>query len=408
MRGAEMQGSALSNICLDFNVRNSSICYQESRNARMCIGEFVFRFRCPKQLDLLSGKQKREEVHGPICLLASILETVPFATKRAEMRGGAWANLSIGFNIRNSSMLPGEQKHEAVHRSICLLISMSETARFTTKRAEMRGAGLFVSVGGSVFKLKIEEKSMIFKKFKAFIARTEQNIYLKGCSQPHTPRHSRCRKEDAKGRSDSYRYEYVVQNAFLDLLEIKRSRLRCKVQTISIVLKDLRGRHESRPHRICSERFPARESHYSRTQNKLRKYLDPNLSVAELHRRFLEQNLNNTQNQIQYQLWISQTRYLTCTKILVSLQEANLNANQDKLRELKVQHELHLRKANNKCERRILFAAAWIHNLGIKNLATSETTMYMYTEHFAQKGPNEGIPCLDDFISQNKTLITKF
>lgn len=314
-------------------------------------------------------------------------------------------------------------------------------------------------------KLNIEEQNIIFQQFKAFSASTEQNIYLKGCTEPHTPRRLRNRKENAKRRSVSYRYKVqvgektiqVCQNAFLDLHGIKRSRLRRKIQISSTVLKDLRGRHESRPNRIGTdilnkvrrfiEELPARESHYSRTQNKLRKYLEADLSVAELHRRFLKENRDETK--ISYEMFrrvfteefnISfgyprKDICKTCTTLLVSLQQANLNSNDDKKNELKVQHELHLRKASvfqtelkdivkeknpnilaicfdyqknmpvpvTNIQDEYYLRQLWIHNLGIKNLATNQTTMYMYAEHFAHKGPNEVISCLHDFITQHRT-----
>jgi hypothetical protein len=42
----------------------------------------------------------------------------------------------------------------------------------------------------------------------------------------------------------------------------------------------------------------------------------------------------------------------------------------------------------------------WIHNLGIHCLQTGKPNMYMYVEHLAQKGPNEVITSLQDYITQ--------
>nr|CAI5829932.1 unnamed protein product [Callosobruchus analis] len=104
-----------------------------------------------------------------------------------------------------------------------------------------------------------------------------------------------------------------------------------------------------------------------------------------------------------------------CKRRKCFIQEADLNANQDKLRELKVQHELHLRRANlfqdelkrvfkekdpnalticfefqnnmavpvTNVKDEYYLGQLWIHNLKIKILATSETAVYMYAEHFA-------------------------
>ncbi|KAK4873252.1 hypothetical protein RN001_015281 [Aquatica leii] len=44
----------------------------------------------------------------------------------------------------------------------------------------------------------------------------------------------------------------------------------------------------------------------------------------------------------------------------------------------------------------------WIYNLGIHCLTTRKANMYMYAKHFARKGPNKVITCLQDYITQNK------
>lgn len=44
----------------------------------------------------------------------------------------------------------------------------------------------------------------------------------------------------------------------------------------------------------------------------------------------------------------------------------------------------------------------WLHVFGIPNLRTHKTTMYTYTENFAQKEPNEVITCLSDYIDKHK------
>ena len=79
---------------------------------------------------------------------------------------------------------------------------------------------------------------------------------------------------------------------------ISKSRLKKKVQRPENDIHDKRGHHQNRPNRLPDEtiakvrRFigsiPARESHYSRTDNSLRRYLDPKLSVSAIHRKFIQ------------------------------------------------------------------------------------------------------------------------
>lgn len=48
----------------------------------------------------------------------------------------------------------------------------------------------------------------------------------------------------------------------------------------------------------------------------------------------------------------------------------------------------------------------WLHNLCIHNSVSEEATMYLYAEHFAGKGPNDVISCLDHYISNLPPEIT--
>ncbi len=49
----------------------------------------------------------------------------------------------------------------------------------------------------------------------------------------------------------------------------------------------------------------------------------------------------------------------------------------------------------------------WLHNLCVKDLVTGESTMYVYSETFAKKGPNEMISCLDDYFKNVATEESK-
>uniref|UniRef100_A0A8D8ZBU7 DUF7869 domain-containing protein n=1 Tax=Cacopsylla melanoneura TaxID=428564 RepID=A0A8D8ZBU7_9HEMI len=47
----------------------------------------------------------------------------------------------------------------------------------------------------------------------------------------------------------------------------------------------------------------------------------------------------------------------------------------------------------------------WLHNFGIHDLKKNQATMYLYPEHYAQKGPDEVISCLSDYIEVHKTSL---
>lgn len=316
-------------------------------------------------------------------------------------------------------------------------------------------------------KLNEQEQNFIFEHYKSLSTHTEQNIYLKGCTEPSKPQRTRCRTEGGKSRSFAFKYKVqvarrsvtVCQKAFLCLHGIKRSRLRRKVLIASSSVKDARGTHETRPKRLnletlhkvkkFIEELPARESHYSRSQNRLKKYLDSHLSVAELHRRFTTQNGKLITYEMFRKIFTEEYNISfgfprkdicrVCTNMMVMSQKARLDKDENKEKSLKVSKELHLRKAEvfqkavksvgkeinpnvlaicfdyqknlpvpvTNIQDEYYLRQLWVHNFGIKNLSTSETTMYMYAEHFAQKGPNEVISCLEDFILQNKTETQK-
>ena len=88
----------------------------------------------------------------------------------------------------------------------------------------------------------------------------------------------------------------VFQDTFLGLHGIQRSRLRKKVFNFHDEVCDQRGQHGNQKKlpdeyrdkvRQHIQSFPARESYYSRSQNRLHLYLDSKLCVADMHRMFI-------------------------------------------------------------------------------------------------------------------------
>ena len=49
----------------------------------------------------------------------------------------------------------------------------------------------------------------------------------------------------------------------------------------------------------------------------------------------------------------------------------------------------------------------WIHNFCIHDNVTNDATMFLYAEHYAKKGPNEVISCLNYYFDGLSTSISK-
>ncbi|CAG9829796.1 unnamed protein product [Diabrotica balteata] len=313
-------------------------------------------------------------------------------------------------------------------------------------------------------KLTEEQQNQIFQAYHNLTSSTQQNLYLEGCVRPTDVKRHRSRKSiNPRHRSRSFLYEIKIdgklitlcQSAFLAVHGIKRSKLRRKIQKNNADPKDSRGIHHTRPNRTkidtlaavrkFIEELPARESHYSRSDNKLRKYLDSHLSVAKLHRNFLEKSQNEKVSYEMFRKIFTEEYNISfgfprkdickeCTLFLARLQQAEVAHDKTSTQTLKVARELHIRKAEvfqkkiseeakandpyvlsicldyqknlpvpvTNITDEYYLRQLWIHNLGIRCLTTGKTNMYMYAEHFAQKGPNEVISCLQDYITQNQ------
>lgn len=189
---------------------------------------------------------------------------------------------------------------------------------------------------------------------------------------------------------------------------------------------------------------------FSRADNKLCKYLNSSLSVAKLHR-FLNIHDNkkvsyDMSRRIfveEYNVAFGYPRKDICkerTRLPTHLQHAEVTNDERSKNSLVLAKELHLRKAES-FKLKLAEATAdkdpnvlaicfdyqknlpvpvtniadeyylrqlWIHNFGIHCLNTRKSTISMYAEHFAQKGPNVVISCLEDFINRNKTGPARF
>ena len=107
------------------------------------------------------------------------------------------------------------------------------------------------------------------------------------------------------------------------------------------------------------QNFPARESHYSRSINSMRKYLNSSVNVAKMHRIFLIEHpklLSVCKNFLYSKLFNYEFNVSfgfsrsdicdTCEKQQVQIEAAELIGNKDVVKQKILENELHLRKAN--------------------------------------------------------------
>ena len=160
----------------------------------------------------------------------------------------------------------------------------------------------------------------------------------------------------------------ICQAAFLGLHGIKASRLKRKVLNFGKDISNNHGKHGN--HSKIDEdiknhvwqhiiKFPACESHYSRSKNQHKKYLDASLTIAEMHHIFLSENMD-LQHTCSYRLYQNIFNFEfnisfgypridicdTCKKQQAEIKAAELSQDKEKTKSLKIEHKLHVRKAD--------------------------------------------------------------
>ena len=200
--------------------------------------------------------------------------------------------------------------------------------------------------------------------------------------------------------------------------------------------------------------FPARESHYSRADNRKRIYLTSDLNISEIFRLFLQQHPDMKtiakewiyRDIFNYEFNISfgfpRTDVCdTCEKFNADIKFATVNRNNDLVLKLRTEHEVHKRKGDAFYEqiredkhlalssddtqviamdfqKNLLLPVTGIgqeyykrqlavHNLGIHDVCSGNASMYIYAENFAHKGPNEVLSCLEHYIDELPESIRK-
>ena len=103
----------------------------------------------------------------------------------------------------------------------------------------------------------------------------------------------------------------MCQKAFAGLHGISLSRVRRLAQSVLTSIcapADKRGKHSNRPKKISLtirkqvkehiKSYPAMRSHYFRSKNKKRRYLSLLLSIADMHRLYIEKHEEDSSNPV--------------------------------------------------------------------------------------------------------------
>ena len=316
----------------------------------------------------------------------------------------------------------------------------------------------------------VTDRQQIFNDFYKLGSHDTQNKYLFGLIERCTPKQSRQRRSTGKPRSNTYRYFVrnargekiqVCKNAFCEVHAIGKRRvevLSTKLASGVLFSGENRGLHRNRPHTITDEvkvqvrehieSFPAQESHYSRQDNRRRKYLPETLSIARMYRMFLEKYEPEQEHEKprvkewlyrkifneEYNIGFGYPRSDTCEKCDMLKVGSDNATTEEERSEIQVELADHQEKAahgysslradsqrskTDPCTAVITFdlqqnlpvptlthgpmfylRQLWVYNLGIHNCTNETAVMCMWDETIAGRGANEIISCLMEYISE--------
>ena len=222
-----------------------------------------------------------------------------------------------------------------------------------------------------------------------------------------------------------------------------------------VIASDRRGKHRSRPHSIpdqVKERirehiklFPRRKSHYSRSSNRKREYLDEGLSISRMYRLYLEKHEPEAGTNPQAKEWLYRKIFNeefnlsfgyprsdtceTCDLLNVTIKATISEEDREEIQKELADHQEKasqgyqlLRddtKASKSTENHVLLTfdlmqnlpvptlthgamfysrQLWVYNFGIHNATTSTASMYMWNEAIAGRGADEICSCLKQYL----------
>ena len=315
-------------------------------------------------------------------------------------------------------------------------------------------------------KVTISEQTAIFSKFYELSNHDTQNKYLFGLIKK-----AEVKRRRAKGgstRSAVFHYYVRLSNgeetevckgAFCQVHAVGKKRVENLAKKLgeSLIPSDDRGKHKNRPHTIPESTkdkirehirsFPRRQSHYSRSDNLQRQYLPEGLSIAEMHRSFVQKHgsvkewLYRKIFNEEFNLAFGYPRSDTCQRCdELKLAIANSQDEEERLTLTLAQAEHQckagqgyqsLREDTQLCKSdpsyhvitfdlqqnlpvptlthsaMFYLRQLWVYNFGIHDCGSGSAVMCVWNETIAGRGSSEIISCLLQYFAQLRTRSTK-
>lgn len=307
-------------------------------------------------------------------------------------------------------------------------------------------------------KISCSDREATFKAFYSLGDQTRQNLYLRGCIKTAAINRHRPVNMSKSPRERSFSFFIRLKNNdirvckkyFRETYQISDGRIynNCLKDDVSLVL-DSRG-HQTPGNKVDVtdvinhiKSFPAYKSHYTRTHNPGRKYLNSNLTIKKMIDMYKSWCSDNGKVPVKdkqyYHVFSSQFNLHfkppgkdTC-QYCDSFENRLLKSNEEEKRAIECERELHLRKAEkarqsltddkNKCsedyyvftfdlQKALAFPKLstsvayykrnlYVYNFGCHVLNNEKAFMYVWPETEGSRGSQEIAACLKRHITEN-------
>lgn len=304
------------------------------------------------------------------------------------------------------------------------------------------------------------EQQRIFQDFYSLGSHDAQNKYLYGLiTVMEVKRHTAHEITRPRNHTIEYQvrlangtHQQVCKQSFCDLHAIGKRRIEKLVEKMLhgvLIASDMRGKHENRPHAISDElkqkvrehikSFPRRQSHYSRSKNLKREYLEEGLSISRMYllnesgakpkvKEWLYRKIFNEEFNLSFGYPRSDTCE-TCDLLNVAIRASvSDEEREEKKKELAVHQEqaskgyqlLRSDAESTKTDQShslITFdlmqnlpvptlthgsmfysRQLWVYNFGIHNATNGAAAMYMWNEAIAGRGADEICSCIKSYL----------
>lgn len=221
-------------------------------------------------------------------------------------------------------------------------------------------------------KVSTEERETLFKSFYGLNNQTQQNIFLNGCIKSCSIARRRPTNESKPPRTHSFSFFLRVKNNdirvcktyFRQTFQVSDGRIHscCTKDGVSGIV-DRRGKSTPGNKLDITDvvnhinSFPAYFSHYTRTHNPNRKYLNPDLTIKKMYDMYVLWCTDNQKTPVKEKMYyhVFSTKFNlhfkpplkdTC-QVCDGFKNRLLMANEDDRKVIETEKELHLRKAEN-------------------------------------------------------------